>query len=483
VSEPDPWDWGPPPLREGAEWTPAALDAADIAFEEAAAQARATHEELRRQRARKQAAAVLAAEELEAQRAGQHGRSVDGATFVLDAPSDVPVIWGSPTDVAWAAGEALMAVGPPGVGKSTLANQLVRARLGLDAEVLGMPVTPGARRVLYLAMDRPSQIQRAMARVFTEGERRTLAERLVVWKGPPPTDFAGRPESLLELARHHDADTVVIDSLKDAALGLSEDEVGAGYNRARQMALTEGVELLELHHNVKRSSSGGAPKTLEDVYGSRWLTAGAGSVLFLYGEAGDPVVELRHLKQVVGQVGPWQVLHDHDTGRSVVYRQADLLMLASAWSSRGGLTVAAAAEALFSSEKPSRSEVEKARRKLLALVREGHLVEHAGSGGGAAGNTGARYFRTALQGLTTTHEPTHATPPAVSGHEAPTPLTAEQVRTTHAPTHATHAVEQSRSRPPLEGGGSEPAPADPTRKALEERGAELFAEHAPRSAS
>lgn len=38
-----------------------------------------------------------------------------------------------------------------------------------------------------------------------------------------------------------DADTVFVDSLKDAAIGLSEDQPGAGYNRARQGLLQPGL--------------------------------------------------------------------------------------------------------------------------------------------------------------------------------------------------------------------------------------------------
>src|SRR4051794_35137540 len=85
----------------------------------------------------------------------QPKRSRNGASFVLDAPSDVPAIWGTGTEVLWADGEALTIVGSQGVGKSTIIQQLVRARLGVgNGEVLGYPVEPGSGRVLYLACDR-----------------------------------------------------------------------------------------------------------------------------------------------------------------------------------------------------------------------------------------------------------------------------------------------------------------------------------------
>jgi len=276
-----------------------------------------------------------------------------------------------------------------GVGKTTLAQQLVRARVGLVDSVLDRPVQPGERRVLYLAMDRPAQAARSMRRCFTESERAQLDDKLVIWQGPPPHDLAKRPHLLRDMARHADADTVILDSLKDAAIGLTEDEVGAAYNRARQLALVDGVQLVEQHHQTKRGPNGGKPNTLADVYGSVWLTAGAGSVLLLWGAAGDPIVEMRHLKQPAEEVGPFQLIHDHKAGSTEVWHGTDLLAVARA--SRSGLTSKAAAAALFSTDKPSPAEVEKARRKLERLADSGHLQRREGSAGGAGGSSAATY--------------------------------------------------------------------------------------------
>src|SRR5690606_35653346 len=73
-----------------------------------------------------------------------------GGSWVLDIPDTTPAVWGEGDDVLWSAGEALMICGQQGVGKTTLAHQLIRARLGLDTQVLGFPVAPADRRVLYL---------------------------------------------------------------------------------------------------------------------------------------------------------------------------------------------------------------------------------------------------------------------------------------------------------------------------------------------
>ncbi len=77
--------------------------------------------------------------------------------------------------------------GPMGLGKTMLALLLMHAQLGLgDGRVLGLPVPERPGKILYLAMDRPAQIARAVHRLFTENERQVLAERLLIWRGRHP---------------------------------------------------------------------------------------------------------------------------------------------------------------------------------------------------------------------------------------------------------------------------------------------------------
>jgi AAA domain len=311
---------------------------------------------------------------------------------ILDEPETPPALWGDGDAILWAEGESLIIAGPDGTGKTTLAGCITRARLGIgDGLVLGMPVEPGKRNVLYLAMDRPRQARRALRRLFTTADRDDLDGRLRIWQGPPPVDLARGPGMLAELARLADADTIIVDSLKDAALKLSDDEAGSGWNRARQMAIEAGAELIELHHPRKAQSDNRKPSKLEDLYGSRWITSGAGSVICLWGDAGDLVVELTHLKAPAAQAGPWQVGINPAAGTVHLEHPAVDLVEQVRLRAGHGMTADVAARLIFECE-PTASQVKKAAYRLDKKVTEGILYRRPGQRGGGSDRAMTTWF-------------------------------------------------------------------------------------------
>ena len=297
----------------------------------------------------------------------------DGGAFILDAPDKVPAVWGRDDDVLWPKGEPLMIAAPPGLGKTTIGQQLALALAGVGSgQLLGLPVSPAAGKVAYIAADRPAQAARSFRRMVGEEDRATLAERLTVWRGPLPFDLASDPGELVPFLQSRGIAAVVIDSLGAVALDLASDEAGSRVFAALGAATAMGIEVGVLHHDRKREQGSERVRTLDDVYGSRWITAAVGSVLYLDGKAGDPVPTLRHLKQPAAEFGPVAIRHDHEAGRTTLDEPTDLLEIV-AEGGADGTSVKAAAGRLFETADPTRNEIEKARRRLEKLADRGDL--------------------------------------------------------------------------------------------------------------
>lgn len=302
-------------------------------------------------------------------------RFTPGGAFILDQSALPKAWWGSGERILAARGESCLLAGPQGTGKTTLGQQVALGLAGLPeyGDLLDYPITPTDGRVLYCAMDRPRQAARSFRRMVGEAWRAELDDHLTVWSGPPPLDLAKHPSTLLGMAIDAGATAVVVDSLKDAFIGLTDDEAAAAWNRARQTVLAAGIDLLELHHTRKNGQGGAAETpTVDSIYGSTWITSGCGSIILLTGAPGDPIVGLHHVKQPSEQVGPLQVIHDHSIGRSTIWHATDLVALAEATT--GGISALDAARALYSTNEPGPADKERARRKLDSLARQGLLI-------------------------------------------------------------------------------------------------------------
>ncbi|MEX0698903.1 MAG: AAA family ATPase [Acidimicrobiia bacterium] len=299
-------------------------------------------------------------------------RAIPGGRWIFDRPEQLTANWGEGDEIAWVDGEALMVVGGDGAGKTVLAGNLILRQLGIvNTPLLGLPVRQ-QHRILYLAQDRPAQAARAFKRMVGLVDRVTLDNGLRVIDFPIG-HLEGHPELLLEHALDCQATVVYVDSIKDVATEISGEVSGQAVKNAYQLCIHAGIGVCLLHHDRKAIQTGKPRKllTLADVYGNRFMVAGCGSVIALNGRSGDPVVDLRHLKQPAAEVGPLKVLMNFETGDMTIYDGGDLLALLT--QSRHGLTAQDAARQLYETENPTASERERARRKLKGLV-ERHLA-------------------------------------------------------------------------------------------------------------
>ncbi|MEK6328248.1 MAG: AAA family ATPase [Actinomycetota bacterium] len=296
---------------------------------------------------------------------------VDGASFFLDAPEQVEAIWGDSDsgEVLWPKGEPMILAGPDGAGKGSVAQQLAFRRAGVhEGPLLGYPVEASSGRTLYVAADRPRQIARSGRRMVDESDRKALELALSVWRGPLPFDIGREPERLVPFLRQREIDTLILDSLGLVAADLASDEAGSRVAHALSAASAAGIEVCAPYHPRKRDQGPERVRTLDDLYGSRWITAAAGSVLYLDAKPGDLIVKARHLKPAAAEVGPLTLRHDHDAGRTEVHEAPDLLDLAG-----DGITVKDAARTLYEVNDPSANEIEKARYRLDKLATAGRL--------------------------------------------------------------------------------------------------------------
>lgn len=310
---------------------------------------------------------------LEARFGSEGDRLFDGISFADEATKAGPAVWGHGDQVLWSPGEPFMLYGPQGVAKTTAAQRLMLGLVGLEPTILGLSVAATERPVLYVAADRPTQAAKSWRRMLAlleQDQREIVRERVRFWKGPLPFDIAAQPDYLVEFVTRHGCGTFIGDSLKDLAVDLVKDEVGSRVNRAWQMLVQQDVEVLDLHHPRKAlAGQSDKPRTLDDVYGSSWLTAGHGSVVALWGRPGDPIVDLSHLKQPQEEVGPFRILVDHEFGMIERHDGGDLLGVLR--STTGPLAAKDVAGMLFATTRPTDSDVEKARRKLEKLVAKG----------------------------------------------------------------------------------------------------------------
>ena len=303
-------------------------------------------------------------------------RGHPGGEWILSASDRVKSLWGRGREVAWAEDEALIIVGADGSGKTILMGNLIMRQAGIITEpLLGMTVLPRGR-ILYMAQDRPEQAKRSLKRLVGGTDREILDAALAVIDWPMGL-IDEKPSLIAELAADHGADTVYIDSLGDVVVEPSGETSGLAIKRAYSEAIAAGVQVCILHHDRKTGpDSKRRILKLSDVYGSRFITAGAGSVISLNGGSGDPIIDLRHLKQPDEEVGPHRVLLDFETGEMSISQETDILEVIRA--SVDGVTANDAARILYETDNPARSDKERARRKLQSLVGKGWLEVRPG---------------------------------------------------------------------------------------------------------
>lgn len=275
----------------------------------------------------------FAARVLREERVAKYGdaASLDGASFMFGESATYSPIWGAGDRILWAEGGGLMIASDQGLGKSFTAQQIIAARLGVGpGDLLGLPIEQARtdRGIVYLALDRPVQIARSMARLFREPlDREAAAQRLQVWTKPVPIDLVGDPVAFADWLAETFGESIgdlVIDSVKDLTpANLSNGEIGQALDMAWKECRARGMNTLVLHHERKTgndSSRANRQPSLDHIYGSVWLTSGMDSILHIQGKQGENVVTYTHLKHIIEGIEPVTAMHDQEHGRTDVIK-------------------------------------------------------------------------------------------------------------------------------------------------------------------
>ena len=308
--------------------------------------------------------------------AANHEFDLGGVIF--DQPGTIDALWGNGEEVLAAVGEPTILFSDTGIGKTTIAQRVALAAIGIgDPTVLGLDVKQIDGNVLYIAADRPRQAMRSLRRMVTEEHREILDQR---WRWERRRRIRITPDNpnvLLDAAKAAGASFMVFDSLKDMVSGLSTDEGGAAYNNAVQTCVTNSVDVFVLHHPRKASSDGRGRLKLDDMYGSAWITAGAGSIIALNGKTGEGIVKLEHLKMPSEQVGPFDTDIDYPTGTLTTIGRRDLVK----WiREKGSFTTSEAVRYMTGKNNPTDTEKRKISRKLNRLTGDGELIKNESPG-------------------------------------------------------------------------------------------------------
>jgi hypothetical protein len=246
--------------------------------------------------------------------------------FIAEGPDPTATcLWGVPAQggvMAWAEKQGTIIAGPPGTGKSTIALQVILRRVGLlSGSVLGLPVREVPEPLVYLALDRADQIRQSLRRMVPPDADRDLASRLQLIDTFPMGVDLRQEATFISWLRDKGATCVVIDSAKDLGYDLNDSAEGQAFNFLVQATLRAGIQILITHHSRKTPRGDRKPLTLNDLHGSQWVAAGAGSVLMLDGEAGPSPKRLFHVKPLAVPMAPLQIELDTMTGE-IGYRDA-----------------------------------------------------------------------------------------------------------------------------------------------------------------
>lgn len=194
-----------------------------------------------------------------------------------------------------------LVVSPPNVGKTQFLSQMgIHQALGKD--FVGYKFNKPRKGIMFsLEMGRTGYHRLSLSLVKDHVDSLATLETnyIVVPLGEPmPLVSNANANNFFEkLIVEYMPDWISIDSLqKTIADKLDDEAVRALFNYLSSLRQKYGLYVWMIHHTRKAQGDNKKPNTLEDVYGSRWITSEPDTVLSLWDYPDKQLIEVSELK-------------------------------------------------------------------------------------------------------------------------------------------------------------------------------------------
>lgn len=196
----------------------------------------------------------------------------------------------------------MILAGEPGIGKSQLSMQFLMAAARGQSSYLGFPIQTG-RKGLFISLEMPTVELKSLFRTMKNGmptDEQVLLNENLSWidRGESLNFRDERVRKLIEeTISINNIELMVVDSLSKMGIQKMQDEeriieMMEWFDAVRKRY---NCSLWIIHHNRKSSGERKAD-TMDDVYGSRFITAGATSVVVMARSKGKDNIKLKFEK-------------------------------------------------------------------------------------------------------------------------------------------------------------------------------------------
>jgi RecA-family ATPase len=197
----------------------------------------------------------------------------------------------------------MLLAGTPGVGKSQISMRALMAMAMGQEKFLGFPLQEGCQPCAFFSLEMPTVelkiLFESMLKHMTPDERQKLDKYLLWHDAGLPINFRDKlvRQRVEKSIEENGIQTLAMDSLSKMGIRKLQDEeaIIEMMEWFDHLRFTYNTSIWIIHHNRKPNSDRKAD-SIDDVYGSRFLTAGATSIITMDRNGKKDLARLRFEK-------------------------------------------------------------------------------------------------------------------------------------------------------------------------------------------